>query len=196
MNSENGTHEFHVVSSKFPLKEQGIIDSIFLRLENAKIDFENQKVTIRNNKVYSLEFSNTITLPARSVCPCIIKINNKENNIDNGLITRQEVSRGIFLIDNLVKVTNGNARTYIINTTEEELNIETPIIDVESVLVDTSPRDSSAYVVNSVVSNNLTKRLETLKDNLRLDHLNKEEKSSILPIIENYNDIFHLPGDK
>jgi len=143
------------------LKEQGIIGSTFLRRENAIIDFENRKVTIRNNKVYPLEFSNSITLPARSICPCIIK--TKQNNIDNGLITQQEISHGIFLIDNLVRVTNGNARTYLINTTEKELNIETPIIDVESVLIDTSPRDSSAYVLNSVVSNDLTERLKILK---------------------------------
>lgn len=69
LNSENGTHEFHVVSSKFPLKEQGIMGSTFLCLENAKIDFENQKITIRNNKIYSLEFSNLVTLPARNICP-------------------------------------------------------------------------------------------------------------------------------
>jgi len=46
LNSDNGTHEFHVVPKKFLLKKQGIIGSTFLRLENAKIDFEKQTVTI------------------------------------------------------------------------------------------------------------------------------------------------------
>jgi hypothetical protein len=31
---------------------------------------------------------------------------------------------------------------------------------------------------------------------LRLDHLNSEERVSILNICEEYNDLFHLPGDK
>lgn len=194
LNSENGNHEFHVVSSKFPLKEQGIIGSTFLRQENAKIDFEKQTVTIRNNKVYSLEYSNLITLPARSVCSCVIR--TKQKGIDNGFINSQEISQGIFLVDSIGKVTNGNIYTYVINTTEKELNIETPIIDVEPVSINTSPRDSSAFAINSVISNNLTDRLEILKENLRLNHLNEEEKFSILPIIEDYNDIFHLPGDK
>ena len=194
LNSENGTHEFHVVSSNFPLKEQGIIGSTFLRLENAKIDFEKQKVTIRNNKVYSLEYSNLITVPARSMYPCVIK--TKQSNIDNGLINRQEITQGVFLLDSVVKVNNGNVHTYLVNTTENEINIETPLIDVEPVLIDTSPRDSSTYIINSVISSNLTDRLKILKENLRLNHLNKEEESSILPIIENYNDVFHLPGDK
>lgn len=194
LNSENDIHEFHLVSNKFPLKEQGIIGSTFLRLENAKIDFENQTVTIRNNKMYPLEYSNLITLPARSMCSCVIKV--KQRNIDNGLINRQEILQGVFLVDCIGKITNGGIHTYLINTTEKELNIETPVIDVEPVSIDTSPRDSSAFAINSVISNNLTDRLKILKENLRLDHLNEEEKLSILPIIENFNDIFHLPGDK
>jgi len=47
-----------------------------------------------------------------------------------------------------------------------------------------------------VISNNLSNRLKILKENLRLNHLNKEETLSILFIIEDYNDIFHLPRDK
>jgi len=71
--------------------------------------------------------------------------------------------------------------------TEEELNIE--MFNVEPVLIDTSPRDSSTYVINPVISNNLTDRLKILKKSLQLNHLNKEEKFSILLIIKNYNDI-------
>ena len=71
--------------------------------------------------------------------------------------------------------------------TEEELNIE--MFNVEPVLIDTSPRDSSTYVINPVISNNLTDRLKILKKSLQLNHLNKEEKLSILLIIKNYNDI-------
>lgn len=75
----------------------------------------------------------------------------------------------------------------LINMTEEELNIE--MFNVEPVLIDTSPRDSSTYVINPVISNNLTDRLKILKKSLQLNHLNKEEKFSILLIIKNYNDI-------
>jgi len=71
--------------------------------------------------------------------------------------------------------------------TEEELNIE--MFNVEPVLIDTSPRDSSTYVINPVISNNLMDRLKILKKSLQLNHLNKEEKLSILLIIKNYNDI-------
>lgn len=39
-------------------------------------------------------------------------------------------------------------------------------------------------------------RLSSLRNQLKLDHLNSEEKASLVPICEVYNDIFHLPGDK
>ena len=39
-------------------------------------------------------------------------------------------------------------------------------------------------------------RLALLKSKLRLDHLNFEEKSEILALCEEYNDLFYLDGDK
>jgi len=39
-------------------------------------------------------------------------------------------------------------------------------------------------------------RLSGLNHHLRLDHLDSEERASILTICEEYNDLFHLPGDK
>jgi hypothetical protein len=80
------------------------------------------------------------------MCSCIIRA--KQDNIDNGLINRQEIIQGVFLMDSIVRVTNGNIHTYLINTTEKEVNIETPTINVEPVLIDTSPRDSSTHIIN------------------------------------------------
>ena len=39
-------------------------------------------------------------------------------------------------------------------------------------------------------------RLRSLRKLLRLQHLNGEERVSIVEICEEYNDIFHLPNDK
>jgi hypothetical protein len=39
-------------------------------------------------------------------------------------------------------------------------------------------------------------RLSKLRTELRTDHLNNEERVSSLRICEEYNDVFHLPGDK
>lgn len=50
--------------------------------------------------------------------------------------------------------------------------------------------------INLVTFNDLTQRLKLLKENLQLRNLNEEEKQSILSVIEDYNDIFYLPGNK
>jgi hypothetical protein len=39
-------------------------------------------------------------------------------------------------------------------------------------------------------------RLAKLREELRTDHLNSEERVSLIKICEEYNDVFHLPGDK
>lgn len=189
-------HEFHVVPDRFPLKEQGIIGSTFLRQENAKIDFQARMVTITNNQSFPLEFSTRTTLPSRSICP--VEIQTRQHNVENAFMDRLELEDGVSLIESIVKTNqSGKTYTYVTNTTEKEINLEIPIVDVEPVdIVPTSPRDSFTYKIDSVISNNLTQRLNILKENLKLDHLNEEEKQSILPVIEDFNDIFHLPGDK
>jgi hypothetical protein len=46
---------------------------------------------------------------------------------------------------------------------------------------------------NSTVENS---RLSKLQDELRTDHLNSEERVSLIKICEKYNDVLHLLGDK
>ena len=62
------------------------------------------------------------------------------------------------------------------------------------VLVDTNLKDGFAYVLNSVISNDLTERLKTL-NNLRLDHLNKEERKTIIELCKEYSDVFYIEGE-
>jgi hypothetical protein len=39
-------------------------------------------------------------------------------------------------------------------------------------------------------------RFETLCEKIDLEDLNEQEKSTILQILSNFTDVFHLPGDK
>ena len=38
-------------------------------------------------------------------------------------------------------------------------------------------------------------RLQRIQDNLRLDHLNKEEREHVISLIKDYTSLFYLPGD-
>jgi len=65
----------------------------FYTSKTKKMDFEKQTITIRNNSVYLLEYSNLTIVPARRVCSYIIK--TKPSNIDNGLINQQKIIVGL-----------------------------------------------------------------------------------------------------
>ena len=85
-----------------------------------------------------------------------------------GFLPKNELLPGVFIASSLTQAVNGVCVTSIINTTE---------------------------AVVAVVSGNGT-RLSSLRGQLRLDHLNSEERASIVTICEEYNDIFLLQGDK
>jgi hypothetical protein len=52
-----------------------------------------------------------------------------------------------------------------------------------------------AMIFASMIAEDET-RLSKLCKELRTDHLNSEERVSLIRICEKYNDVFHLPGDK
>ncbi|PNF18074.1 hypothetical protein B7P43_G03322 [Cryptotermes secundus] len=57
------------------------------------------------------------------------------------------------------------------------------------------PIQSEAMIFATTLVENET-RLSKLRKELRTDHLNSEERVSLVRICEEYNDVFHLPGDK
>jgi hypothetical protein len=91
----------------------------------------------------------------------------------------------------LTRAVNGGCATSIINTTETDLTIELPCVVLED--LDSS---ESALNLTFIAVTDSDCRLSSLRNQLRLEHLNGEERASIVPICGEYNDIFHLPGDK
>jgi hypothetical protein len=55
--------------------------------------------------------------------------------------------------------------------------------------------DSIATIFTTVTIED-SNRLSKLRSELRTDHLNVEERVSLIKICEEYNDVFHLLGDK
>jgi len=55
--------------------------------------------------------------------------------------------------------------------------------------------EEAMTLVHTVVAIEVAGRLSELREQLRIDHLNEEERVSLVKICEEYNDIFHLSGD-
>lgn len=95
-------------------------------------------------------------------------------------------------------------------TTSTIQNFDSNLKNTMSTMNSTSSRSTVALVTtdsidkleqinvikNTAFNNNNSERIELLKSQLRLEHLNKEELESLLNICNEYNDVFYLPGDK
>jgi hypothetical protein len=86
---------------------------------------------------------------------------------------------------------NGYCITSIVNTLERDITINSPLVELEEI---GNECDGATLMLPS--SEVETKdRLFKLQDELRTDHLSNEERDSLVKICEEFNDIFHLPGD-
>lgn len=98
------------------------------------------------------------------------------------------------------KSINGKDYVRIINTDEETVTINSDIKcwSLNHYVIQEGPMDNSKYLTDNEEDNTLKNndRLRKIIENLRTSHMNKEEKDSLLAIIERYKDIFSVEGDK
>ena len=73
------------------------------------------------------------------------------------------------------------------NTLGEDVIIDPPHVELE---VEDDYDNTVFMFSNSIVEDG--SRLSKLRDELRTDHLNSEERVSLIKICEEYNDVFHL----
>jgi len=96
----------------------------------------------------------------------------------------------VYLAGAITKVLVGCAITSIVNTTDEKVQIEEPVLKITEVEPETLSEppgdDSTGHYVDCPG--------EVLKQ-LRLGHLNEEERREIEKTCLEYHDIFHLPGE-
>jgi len=108
-----------------------------------------------------------------------------------GLLPKNEILPGVYIASSLTRAVDGVCVTSIINTTEIDQNVELPWVVLEGL----DESESALTLTFSAVTGSGS-RLSSLRNQLRLDHLNGKERASIITKCEKYNDIFHLPGDK
>lgn len=85
-----------------------------------------------------------------------------------------------------------------INTTNKTIKLGRIQVKLEPLVKDNGEK---LVKINNLISNEESNncsrdRLDKLKQTLRLDHLNNEERDSLVYLCKEYNHIFHLEGDK
>lgn len=109
-----------------------------------------------------------------------------------GIVEAKKTQPGIFIGCCLMQPENYLCPVSISNTTENEVEIETPRVEIEELL-------GEKKVKSAVMSINVEKTelscSERMKEALRMQHLNKKERDVLMEICEAYNDIFYLAGE-
>jgi len=133
------------------------------------------------------DVNNVLTLKSRA--ESIVRLPTKSKGL--GIISRSELAPGIYLAETLTEGVDGYCVTSIVNTSED-VPIDLPLFELEEI----ENYDSERALIFSTSVAEIGNRLSKLRDELRTEHLNSEERISLVKICEEYNDVFYLPGDK
>jgi hypothetical protein len=187
-------HDFHVVGEEFILHYDGILGRDFWENKKAVIDYCKGEILMEDViiKFDSKDTDNsakktlTVTLKARS--ENIVRL--PTSSLGQGWTSRKEILPGIFLAESITKGINGTCITSMINTLESEVTIDALQVDLEK-LDELIKAEAMIFATTLIEDEN---RLSKLRKQLRTEHLNGEERISLIRICEEYNDVFLLPG--
>ena len=93
------------------------------------------------------------------------------------------------MAETLTVVREGNCLTSILNMNDVSLSL--PLVNLEECNIEDKAIEVDMFLVQGAVTREA--RLPELRQRIRTDHLNDQERRAIMSIY--YNDIFRLPGD-
>lgn len=185
----------HVVPDNFPIAQEGILGSDFLR-DATNINLSEKYVEWHRNR---LPFASreTIVAPARSQTTFYLRVNNTQ--IDVGYVPRLDVCEGVYLGDAVVTNRQGKAYVRVINTSDIDREIVVPTINLQEIdqISSRGPVDNkenrAVYSMQGRKIDNYNDQIHSL---LRLEHLNHEETEHAKRLIDKHRDLFQLPNEK
>ncbi|CAL1681033.1 unnamed protein product [Lasius platythorax] len=119
-------HAIYVVRNDFPMEHEGILGIDFLRKQQVSCDYKKRELKIGNAVLKLLPYDK-ITLKPRS--ETIVQAATDRNEI--GVIQAEETAPGIYIGRCLVKPQNYSCPISVINTTDETIEIRTPLVKIE-----------------------------------------------------------------
>jgi hypothetical protein len=127
-----------------------------------------------------------LTLIARS--EDVLKLPTK--SLGHRIISKKELMPVVYLAESLTKAMSGMCITNIVSTLEEEITLGVP----QTLFEEVDDNEEAMTLIFTAVPLDHTGWLSRLREKLRTDLLNDEERVSLVKLYEEYNDIFHLPG--
>ena len=205
-------HQFQVVPDSFFLKHDGILGNDFICKHRVVISAPENRLKIgdyfipthneilKNTKpdlsiCKDLALPYCMVIPPRSETFAGVKITNPE--IGFGIMHRKEIFDNVFFPSAILKVNSaGYSVTTIVNLNENKIFLNTLEVTLE-------PLEPEYFIGNCSGEENIEdidalereRRFERILESIDLSSLNTEEKNSLLPILSDFEGLFHLEGD-
>ena len=173
-------HPFHLVPEDFPISVHGILGRDFFLQYGAIVDYKQNNLFFEVGPAkiqLSLSCPNEVAIPARS--ECIVNFPVTFN--DSMLCLQKEIKPGLLVGNTIVQPQNGICKISVINSSENSMTLASNDVSFEKL---------ENYHVISFVNTNSANRLKLLHNELDTEHMNQEEKHSILQICREFNDFF------
>jgi hypothetical protein len=199
LGSSSITHDFQLVTKQVNIPCDGILGRDFLQRNKAKVCYASQTVTLNGEtcrmvgntkKIMAREANRRkvglLKLPPRT--ESVVKIPVAPGSPLVGITNKCEIQQGVVLAASITKVVDGYVMTSILNTNDEEVELHEPVVELDE--VDPAWDESRGNDFES-----RDRESEILKQ-LRVEHLDIEERKLLVQTCSDYQDIFYLPGDK
>ncbi|KAL4085202.1 hypothetical protein QTP88_027061 [Uroleucon formosanum] len=186
------TAVFQVTHDNFPIAEAGILGAPFLRDNEININFRTSTLSIDSpNHPEPRESIPTITLQPRSetLVPVLTDVEDRTTLI----IHSQNIGKKGILMGNVVNhVRGGQVLVSVINPSGDLIEFFPPQLrDVQHDIL-----KESVYPCNHTgEQQEEDSRIARLTRVIQTEHLNSEERASLLRICKKYQDIFHFEGE-
>ena len=181
------THPIHLVSDEFPLTCSGILGGDFLEKYSAHISYKDLTVTMtvdNTNCALSMSKNNSIIVPPRSEYTAHLPV-----DFDNAKVCLQkQLKSGIMIGNSITNPIDGYCKINLLNPQQRPIIFNTDELEFDDL--------ENYYCFNTIVPHDESSRIDQLLSDIDTSHLSSEEKTSLLDIVAEFNDVFYLPGDK
>lgn len=198
--------DMHIIPDTFPIEEDGIVGCNFLSEHKAKINWDENCLEVGDMKRPFHQNLNEYTLPPRA--RQLLKIKLKPTTLKEGLIEKIKIHDDVFIGNAMVTNENNHATIYAINTSEKELQIRLPEIELHEIdeikecdtkvrkrIANRRKRRYNKCLKTGVLTITENTRFERILKLVKIDHLLPEEVEEIKFLLENSLDRYHLPDE-
>lgn len=190
----NISHQFHVVDA-INLPYDGIIGSDMLNALGCNINYDTNMLHIKKSYLKLYFHDPTYLIPPRS--EIIIECSVQNPEMKEGLILDQHFSDSLLIANCIVRVKDNNRiNITIANTSEEPITLNSNLnLKLDPIDYSKFKNDSNIPINHINTTDNTLERTEKVLNQLRISHLNNEEKDALLQACSDFSDIFHLPEE-